>query len=369
MKSDAGDDDAAAVPPDPRSPTKADQESGGPTSEVAVDGAPKNSGDEEASEEAPKLRAAASKRKARPQARPNKDYELPALAGPKIKLSNLKIGHSAHGKVTLVRDKFALVECGAEVEGLLHVQDMHGSAREATEVVTLGDIIAVVVSGVCNRRKRVSLKQSGTPAEGAGDVDAGPQKRRKRVRKSQKRARQKDAAEAAERGEAPRKKRRRKVASQQEDGDEAPVGDEAKADEEALIGEQLATAKGKAKSRPKRQADPDGDADAEDDFGDCLEGTLSDEEQKHLQRDIVSRLDETADLTMEAEDKADLAEFVVSNLKDGKKPSEVKAELADLMSNHAADFTAWLVQHVKGEWIRAARSRTGATAKAAPKRP
>lgn len=334
-----------ASPPEKRIPVETDAY----VTDVVVDSAVA------ADEEPKKTQAAGSKKLARPAER-----SLPEQ--PKLLLKKVKLGHRADGKVTLVRERFALVECGVEVEGLLHTNDLNGCQMSE---LSIGDIIRVEVSGLCKRRKRVSLRQVDTQGslQATQATEAAPEKKRRRVRKSQKRRRQQEQQEAG--GE--KKRRRRKNPA---DGDEPPHVGNGDHDDR-----QLPSVGVKAKSKPKRRQEeaaesgnPAATVSTEDSFGDVLEGTLTDEEERHLQRDVIAKLNETTGLKMEEEDRSELAEFVVSALKEGKRPSEVKEELAALIPSHAEEFTAWLVDHIKGPWVEAARSRTGAKPKAAARK-
>merc|ERR1719210_1300472 len=70
-------------------------------------------------------------------------------------VASLREGHCADGRVMLVRDTFALVDFGADVDGLLHVRDLAHTARKVDHALALGDLIQVEVHGICRRRKRI----------------------------------------------------------------------------------------------------------------------------------------------------------------------------------------------------------------------
>eukprot|EP00929_Paragymnodinium_shiwhaense_P018242 TRINITY_DN12847_c0_g1_i4.p1 TRINITY_DN12847_c0_g1~~TRINITY_DN12847_c0_g1_i4.p1 ORF type:complete len:686 (-),score=110.38 TRINITY_DN12847_c0_g1_i4:94-2151(-) len=86
----------------------------------------------------------------------------------------------------------------------------------------------------------------------------------------------------------------------------------------------------------------------DDTFGDAVEESLGEDEQKQLQEDIISELSRSPDLTLDQEAKAMIAEFVVCMLLDKKRPSEARSELKNFLgsSSKAAKFVAWLHGHL-----------------------
>jgi len=360
-------DPASPQPADPASPDPAPQASNmaspaSSSSPKKVEEQPDNIGTSNSAapdeEEPPKsARAAASKRRARPPDR--------TAAEGKIKLCVLKIGHCATGKVTLVRDRFALLDCGFDVQGLLHIDSLHGERRTVSEGLVHGQVIDVEVCGICTRRDRVSVRQISAEGAAAGSREA-PQ--------GEKSDRDMDQDEAADE-DAPKIRVKRRVRKSQKRRNlldkEARKKPNGKTDEPASAS-YVPSASGKAKSKPKRRAEdpigPDASPSIADSFGDVIGEALTDDEQKHLQRDMIAHLDTMTELKMEAEDKTELAELVNGLLLDGKQPSEVEAELTELLESHASPFMEWFVEHVKGPWLRAVRSRAGATPKSAAKK-
>jgi len=122
----------------------------------------------------------------------------------------------------------------------------------------------------------------------------------------------------------------------------------------------------KAKDSPsmagarQRSKDPSNDT-----FGDAVDDTLSDEEQRYLEQDVAAQLEDTPGLPPEPGAKEMLSEFVVCLLLAHKRPSEVQEELRGFLASNTAGFVAWLTAHLKGPWLRARRARAGATPKAA----
>lgn len=109
-----------------------------------------------------------------------------------------------------------------------------------------------------------------------------------------------------------------------------------------------------------RSKDPPNDT-----FGDMVDDTLSEEEQRYLEQDVAAQLEDTPGLPPEPGAKEMLSEFVVCLLLAHKRPSEVQKELKGFLASNTAGFVAWLTVHLKGPWLRARRARAGATPKAA----
>jgi len=103
----------------------------------------------------------------------------------------------------------------------------------------------------------------------------------------------------------------------------------------------------------------------DDTFGDVVDETLSDEEQRYLEHDVAAQLEDTPGLPPEPGIKEMLSEFVVCCLLDHKRPSEVHEELKGFLAHNTDGFVVWLTAHLKGPWLRARRARAGATPKAA----
>merc|ERR1712007_368555 len=91
----------------------------------------------------------------------------------------------------------------------------------------------------------------------------------------------------------------------------------------------------------------------DDTFGDIIGETLSEDEQRLLQRNVIHRLDGTPGLPVEASTKKMLAEFVICMLLARKRPSDVLTELKVFLDSHTAGFVAWLMAHLKGPWLHA----------------
>lgn len=275
----------------------------------------------EGQDEAEAPRAAGSKKRAKPLRNhmpPPQDIPLP------IKVASLKRGVYTNGRVTLLRERFALVDCGLEVEALLHKDDLSSIVESMTEVLNLGDVVHAEVSGVCCRRNRVSLRQVAGPQPGTEHATETTVRRlRRKVRKSQKRARQAET--------------------------EKSVGTSAK-----------------ARAKPKHNTSENGTADAEnssDSFGGVIDKSLLNADQRHLEDDIIAQI-EKVDPSLEADLKSETAQFVVEMLKEKKRPSEVEVELrAFFKEEEASEFVNWLRHHIQGDWLRATRSRAGATAR------
>jgi len=109
-----------------------------------------------------------------------------------------------------------------------------------------------------------------------------------------------------------------------------------------------------------RSKDPPNDT-----FGEMVDDTLSEEEQRYLEQDVAAQLEDTPGLPPEPGAKEMLSEFVVCLLLAHKRPSEVQDELKGFLASNTAGFVAWLTAHLKGPWLRARRARAGATPKAA----
>ncbi|CAK0896488.1 unnamed protein product, partial [Prorocentrum cordatum] len=124
-----------------------------------------------------------------------------------------------------------------------------------------------------------------------------------------------------------------------------------------------AAAKAAKDAAPRRSATGATEADS---FGRHLGDALTAEEKATLERDVSGRLAQTPGLDpTDKETRAELSEFVVTMLIARKKPSEVHRELEGFLKDETSGFVSWLIDHLKGPWLRAHRAKAGATPKAA----
>lgn len=229
-------------------------------------------------------------------------------------IGSLREGDAAEGKITLVKEKFVMVDFGAEVEGMLYVTNL-AKRGQIFDMFKLDDPISAEVFAVCRRRNRVSLRQ----------------------RKEQVAVVLKSAAEVfQDKAGAPRPKRKAKADDGSKDGvvHISPNDGSATSSLLAIVG-----------------------------------ADLSDQEQLMLRRDIVSYLEESHELSNGKDDvNEDVAEFTVCALRTNMARKDVETEVAEFLHERAPSFVQWLAEHLKGPWLRERRSRAGATPKSAAAR-
>jgi len=233
----------------------------------------------------------------------------------------LQTGDTADGKITLVKEKFVMVDFGAEVEGMLYVTNMskRGRVREMFEV---GDPVNAQVCGLCTRRMRVSLQQRREIVVLKSNVEVMQDKAA--------------MAEGIPPG-MPRPKRRPKALEDGADG--------------AKSGNNVHKGEG-----------------GESSLLEIVDESLTAEEQKLLQSDIIDYLENTPDLSSDGlpleEVKEDIAELAVCCLMTKMKTPIVESELSPYLNDHTSSFVSWLAAHLRGPWLRKRRERAGATPKA-----
>jgi uncharacterized protein len=103
---------------------------------------------------------------ARPDRDPRDDLPKPIFKKGVLKLEDLAVGMELKGTVLNVVDFGAFVDVGLKDSGLVHISQLANRfIKSPHDVVSVGDVVTVWVSGVDNERKRVSLTmvRPGTP--------------------------------------------------------------------------------------------------------------------------------------------------------------------------------------------------------------
>ncbi|MCG1009929.1 RNA-binding transcriptional accessory protein [Salinicoccus sp. ID82-1] len=86
------------------------------------------------------------------------DYEVPMLKSDVLKMEDLKEGMKLSGTVRNVTDFGAFVDIGVKQDGLVHISKMTSKfIKHPMEVVSVGDIVDVTVTGVDTDKGRISL--------------------------------------------------------------------------------------------------------------------------------------------------------------------------------------------------------------------
>lgn len=103
---------------------------------------------------------------ASPQRDPRDQYPQPLLKSDLLKLEDLKTGMELQGTVRNVVDFGAFIDCGIKEAGLVHISRMvKRYIKHPLEVVSVGDIVKVWVTGVDLERHRLQLSML-PPAKG-----------------------------------------------------------------------------------------------------------------------------------------------------------------------------------------------------------
>ena len=93
-------------------------------------------------------------------------FTPPQLREKVLELSDLEPGMIMTGTVRNVIDFGAFVDIGVHQDGLVHVSEISDRfIRHPSEVLSVGDVVKVVVLGVDEKKKRISLsiKQAKQP--------------------------------------------------------------------------------------------------------------------------------------------------------------------------------------------------------------
>jgi uncharacterized protein len=95
---------------------------------------------------------------AKPGRDPRDELPPPMLRTDVMELKDLKPGMTLMGTVRNVVDFGAFVDVGVHQDGLVHISELSGRfVRRASEAVSVGDVVAVLVLGVDVEKKRLSL--------------------------------------------------------------------------------------------------------------------------------------------------------------------------------------------------------------------
>jgi uncharacterized protein len=95
---------------------------------------------------------------------PRDELPKPILRTDVLEMSDLKAGMELTGTVRNVIDFGAFVDIGVHQDGLVHISEIaNRRIKHPSEVLSVGDIVKVVVLGVDEKRKRISLsiRQAG----------------------------------------------------------------------------------------------------------------------------------------------------------------------------------------------------------------
>jgi protein Tex len=117
---------------------------------------------------------------ARPDRDAREDLPTPIFKKGVLKLEDLAVGMELKGTVLNVVDFGAFVDVGLKDSGLVHISQLANRfIKSPHDIVSVGDVVTVWISGVDNERKRVSLTmvKPGTPRahgpQGGGPRDRG----------------------------------------------------------------------------------------------------------------------------------------------------------------------------------------------------
>ncbi len=93
---------------------------------------------------------------------PREDVPKPILRSDVLKMEDLQIGMKLKGTVRNVVDFGAFVDIGVKQDGLLHVSQMADKfVKNPLDVISVGDIIDVTITGIDIERGRISLSMRG----------------------------------------------------------------------------------------------------------------------------------------------------------------------------------------------------------------
>ncbi len=99
---------------------------------------------------------------------PRDELPPPILRTDVLELKDLKPGMVLTGTVRNVIDFGAFVDIGVHQDGLVHISEVCGKfIRHPSEVVSVGDVVKVIVLGVDEKKKRISLSMKQVPKEQA----------------------------------------------------------------------------------------------------------------------------------------------------------------------------------------------------------
>ena len=94
----------------------------------------------------------------KPARDPRADMPLPILRSDVLDMKDLKEGMVLKGTVRNVIDFGVFVDIGVHQDGLVHISQVcNRRLKHPSEAVKVGDVVKVVVLGVDEKRKRISL--------------------------------------------------------------------------------------------------------------------------------------------------------------------------------------------------------------------
>lgn len=97
---------------------------------------------------------------------PREEMPKPILKTGVVDMNQLKPGMKLMGTVRNVSDFGAFVDIGVHQDGLVHISQLSDKfVRHPLDVVSVGDIVQVMVLGVDEKRKRISLTMKGCTAD------------------------------------------------------------------------------------------------------------------------------------------------------------------------------------------------------------
>lgn len=100
---------------------------------------------------------------ANPLQDPRKEYRNISYKDGIEKIEDVKEGMTFEGRVTNVTNFGAFIDIGVHQDGLCHISQLASDrfVKEPGEIVSVGDIVSVSVTGVDRQKKRISLKMFG----------------------------------------------------------------------------------------------------------------------------------------------------------------------------------------------------------------
>lgn len=91
---------------------------------------------------------------------PRKEFRMPSFADAVTEITDLKPGMTLEGVVTNVTNFGAFVDIGVHQDGLVHISELAGRfVKDASEEVSVGDVVRVKVLSVDVERKRIALSR------------------------------------------------------------------------------------------------------------------------------------------------------------------------------------------------------------------
>ena len=85
---------------------------------------------------------------------------MPSFADAVTEITDLKPGMALEGVVTNVTNFGAFVDIGVHQDGLVHISELAGRfVKDASEEVSVGDVVRVKVLSVDVERKRIALSR------------------------------------------------------------------------------------------------------------------------------------------------------------------------------------------------------------------